>query len=199
MSHTAAADYAKLLEGAEAGVAQRDVERTPPPLVRIIEALLFAGDQPLTATSAAVAVRGLTNEQFRVAIDELNRQYRRQGRPYAIQSRPEGFTLVLKAGFANLRERLTGSPREAKLSVPMLDVLAVVAYKQPVTRNEIDAMRGADSAAILRQLVRLSLIAVQDAVPGITEPAFNTTPRFLELFGLRSLDDLPQTADLQKI
>jgi segregation and condensation protein B len=199
MSNAAAADYAKLLEGAEAGVAGRDVERTPPPLTRIVEALLFAGDKPLTATSAAVAIRGLTNEQFRGAIDELNRQYRRQGRPYAIQSRPEGFSLALKAGFAGLRERLTGGPREARLTVPMLDVLALVAYKQPVTRNEIDAVRGADSIAILRQLVRLSLVAVQDAVPGTSEPAYNTTPRFLELFGLRSLDDLPQTADLQKI
>ncbi len=199
MNNSAAVEYAKLLEGAEAGVAQRDVERTPPPLARIIEALLFAGDQPLTPASAAVAVRGLSSEQFRAAIDELSRQYRRQGRPYAIQSRPEGFTLALKAGFANVRQRLTAGPREAKLTVPMLDVLAVVAYKQPVTRNEIDALRGADSVAILRQLVRLNLVAVQDAVPGTTEPAYNTTPRFLELFGLRTLDDLPQTADLQKI
>jgi segregation and condensation protein B len=199
MSNAAAADYAKLLEGAEAGVAVRDVERTPPPLMRIIEALLFASDQPLNAASAAVAVRGLTSEQFRAAIDDLNRMYRRQDRPYAIQSRSEGHTLALKAAFTGMRGRLTGSPREARLTVPMLDVLAVVAYKQPVTRNEIDALRGADSAATLRQLVRLSLVAVQDAVPGTTEPAYNTTPRFLELFGLRSLDDLPQTADLQKI
>ncbi len=199
MSNSSAVDYAKLLEGAEAGVAQRDVERTPPPLARIIEALLFAGDQPLTPTSASVAVRGLTNDQFRAAIDDLSRQYRRQARPYAIQSCPEGFKLALKAGFANVRQRLTAGPREAKLTVPMLDVLAVVAYKQPVTRNEIDALRGADSVAILRQLVRLSLVAVQDAIPGATEPAYNTTTRFLELFGLRTLDDLPQTADLQKI
>ena len=148
MSNTAAADYAKLLEGAEAGIAVHDVQRTPPPLVYIVEALLFAGDQPLTAATAAVAIRGLTNEQFRAAIDELNRLYRRQSRPYAILSRPEGFTLALKAGFTGLRERIIGSPREARLTVPMLDVLAVVAYKQPVTRNEIDALRGADSAAI---------------------------------------------------
>jgi segregation and condensation protein B len=198
MSHAAAADYAKLLEGAEAGVVVNE-SPTPPPLKRIIEALLFAGDRPLTVEAAAVAIRGLTPDQFLAAIHELNRQYRRQGRPYAIQSREQGYVFALKAGFTGVRQRLSGSSRDAKLTVPMLDVLAVVAYRQPVTHNEIDALRGAESAPILRQLVRWNLVAVQDAVPGTTEPAYNTTPRFLELFGLRSLDDLPQTADLQKI
>jgi segregation and condensation protein B len=171
----------------------------PPPAERIIEALLFAGGQPLTAELASQTIRGMDAPAFKAVIDELNRQYRRQARPFVIQSRPEGYVFALKSGFDALRERLTAGPRAAKLTVPQLDVLAAVAYKQPVTRSEVDALRGADSAAILRQLVRLGLIAIQDNVPGVDEPAFNTTPRFLEVFGVRSLDDLPRTDDLQKI
>lgn len=188
-------DYALLLQ--QAGTT--DSNETPPPIERIVESLLFAGGQPVNAEIAAQVIRGLSADQLRMAVDELNRSYRRQNRPYTIQNRTDGYVLALKTGFEDLRERLFGGPKAARLSVPSLDVLACVAYKQPVTRSEIDALRGADSAAILRQLIRLQLIAVQDKVPGVSEPAYSTTPRFLEVFGLRSLDDLPQTADLQKI
>jgi segregation and condensation protein B len=190
-----AREYARGLGQAGAG----ESPGVPPPLERIVEALLFAGGQPLTAELAGHTIRGLGPDQFRTVIDELNRQYRREGRPFAVREQPGGWALELKSTFAALRERLTGGPRAARLSVAQLDVLAVVAYKQPVTRSEVDAIRGAESAGLLRQLIRLGLVAVQDNVPGFEEPAFNTTARFLELFGLRSLDELPRTSDLQKI
>jgi segregation and condensation protein B len=79
-------------------------------------------------------------------------------------------------------------------------VLALVAYRQPATKQEVETLRGADSGALLRQLVRRGLVAVlQRADADRREVAYGTTPRFLELFGLRSLDDLPQTQDLQKL
>ena len=116
-----------------------------------------------------------------------------------MQQHGDGFILALKPAYQGLRERIFGGPREARLSVIALEVLAVVAYKQPVTRNEINSLRGQDSATTLRQLVRLGLIVVERPIPGTTEPTYGTTPRFLEVFGLKSLDDLPKTADLQKI
>jgi segregation and condensation protein B len=190
-----APDYARLLH--DAGTA--DATDTLPAVERIIEALLFAGGQPLTAEQAGQIIRGLDADHFQSAIDALNREYRKQSRPYTVQLRPDGYVLALLSQYEELRERLLGGPKAARLSVPALDVLACVAYKQPVTRSEIDALRGYDSANLLRQLVRLGLITVQDNVPGTKEPAYFTTPRFLEVFGLRSLDDLPQTSDLQKI
>ena len=114
-----------------------------------------------------------------------------------MQSQGDGFVLALRPRFQGVRERLFGGPREARLSGPALDVLTLVAYRQPVTRAEIDSQRGSDSGAALRQLVRLGLVA---AVPGETkEAAYGTTVRFLELFKLRSLDDLPRTDDLQQL
>jgi segregation and condensation protein B len=95
---------------------------------------------------------------------------------------------------------LHGRQREARLSPAAIDVLALVAYRQPATRQEIDNLRGADSGALLRQLVRRNLIAVVQRGDGQhREVSYGTTPRFLELFQLQSLDDLPQTQDLQRL
>jgi segregation and condensation protein B len=184
-----ARSYAAALQPAAAG-PEPDV---PPPPVRIVEALLFAGGQPLTPERAAAAVRGLSAEHVRSFVDELNRTYRRQNRPYAIQSTEQGYVLGLRSRYHSVVERLAGGPREARLSKAAVEVLSLIAFRQPVTRADIDGQRGSDSAALLRQLVRLGLVAV------MPDATFGTTPRFLDLFGLQSLDDLPQTLDLQQI
>jgi len=173
---------------------------SPPQAERIVEALLFVGGAPLTATRACETVRGLTEEQFIQAIDSLNREYRRQGRPCAIQVRNGGYVLALRPRFRYVLERIQGGQREARLSPAAIDALALVAYRQPVTKQEIDALRGAESGALLRQLVRRGLIAVvQRGDAQQREVSYGTTPRFLDLFQLQSLDDLPQTQDLQKL
>jgi segregation and condensation protein B len=169
---------------------------SPPPTRRILEAMLFVGSQPLTAERACEIVRGLTAEQFHSMIDELNHEYRRQGRPYLIQPQGPGLVLALRSRYRGVRERLYGSPREAILSQAAIEVLSLIAYRQPATRQEIDNLRGHDSAAVLRQLVRRGLIAVvQRGQSGRQEVAYGTTPRFLEFFDLSSLDDMPRTEE----
>jgi segregation and condensation protein B len=190
-----AAGVGEDLEKADAGA----VAATPPPLHRIIEAMLFVGGPPLTSVRAADAVRGLTAEQLREAIDLLNRDYRRQGRPYRIQARQQGFELVLLPRYRGVLDTLHGAVREARLSPAAIDVLALVAYRQPVTRQEVETLRGADSTAPLRQLVRLGLVALQRGDADRREVSYGTTPRFLKLFNLGSLDDLPRTAELEKL
>jgi segregation and condensation protein B len=167
---------------------------------RIIEALLFVGGMPLTAARAADAIRGLTPAQFLEAIAQLNRAYRSQGRPYHIQARERGYVLGLRPQYRGVVDKLFGSNREARLSLAAVDVLALVAYRQPATRQEIDSLRGAESGALLRQLVRRGLVSVVHSGDAAQkEVAYGTTPRFLELFGLKSLEDLPQTQDLQRL
>jgi segregation and condensation protein B len=175
-------------------------EAAPPSAKRIIEAFLFVGGAPLTAVRAADAIRGLMPAQFLEAIAELNRAYRTQGRPYTIQLRDQGYVLALRPQYRPVLEKLFGSNREARLSLQAVDVLALVAYRQPATRQEIDSLRGAESGALLRQLVRRGLIAVVNRGDAAQkEVAYGTTPRFLELFGLKGLEDLPQTQDLQRL
>ena len=193
---TPGSSYAAALRPRDGG-AEPDADPaalgTPPPPARIVEALLFAGGQPLTPDRVGAVVRGLSPDHVRGLIDELNRTYRRQGRPYAVQSTERGYVLALRPRYQAVAERLHGGPREARLSRAAVEVLSLIAFRQPVTRAEIDGQRGAYSAALVRQLVRLGLVAV---LPG---PAYGTTARFLDLFGLQSLVDLPQTLDLQQI
>jgi segregation and condensation protein B len=205
--------YERLVDPREEGMSGGEPVRTPreaesppveepaapPPLRRIVEAMLFVGGAPLTAARAAEAVRGLTVEQFRAILDELNRDYRQQGRPYRIQVREQGCELVVQPRFRVVLDRLYGSTREARLSPVALDVLALVAYRQPIAKQEVEALRGGESGAALRQLVRLGLIAVQRGEADQREVAYSTTSRFLTLFQLRSLEDLPRTQDLQKL
>jgi segregation and condensation protein B len=170
----------------------------PPPPKRIIEAILFVGGPPLTAVRAAETIRGFTPAQFQEAIDTLNEEYRTQGRPYRIQAESQGYVLTLRPRYRPVVEKLYGSVREARLSPPAVDVLALVAYRQPVTKQEIDSLRGVESGPLLRQLIRRNLIAiVHRAEAGQREVSYGTTQRFLELFNLNSLDDLPRTEDLQ--
>ncbi len=172
----------------------------PPSLKRILEALLFVGGAPLTAIRACETIRGLTTAQLTEAIDALNHDYRAQGRPYLIELREQGYVMALRPRFRSVHEKLYGGVREARLSPTAVDVLALVAYRQPATKQEVDALRGADSGSLLRQLVRFGLIAiVQRGDAAQRDVAYGTTQRFLDLFHLRSLDDLPQTQDLQKL
>ncbi|HJZ53704.1 MAG TPA: SMC-Scp complex subunit ScpB [Gemmataceae bacterium] len=172
---------------------------SPPSPEQLVEAMLFVGGHALTAETACSAVRGLTPDRFHAAIDTLNKRYRAQRRAYAIHPRDGGFVLAVHPGFRALRERLFGGPREARLGQAALDVLAVIAYRQPVGKAEIDAARGTDSGGVLRQLVRLGLVAVRHrAESGGREVRYGTTPRFLRVFGLNSLDELPRLGETQQ-
>jgi segregation and condensation protein B len=172
----------------------------PPPVLRIIEALLFVGGTPLTQERAGEILRGLTAEQFSEALDSLKQAYRRQNRPYTIQTQGQGYVLSLRPRWKTVTEKLYGGMREARLSTAAIDALSLVAYRQPATKAEIDSLRGADSGALLRQLVRRGLIGVvYRAEADRKEVSYGTTPRFLEFFGLQSLDDLPRTQDLQQL
>src|SRR5262249_13557092 len=133
-----AAPAAETLNGADvaANASGEPQPAVPPPALRIAEAMLFVGGAPLTAPRACEIVRGLTAEQFHQAIDNLNQDYRRQGRPYVIQSQGQGYVLVLRPRFRQVLELLYGTAREARLSPAAIDVLALVAYRQPATKQE---------------------------------------------------------------
>lgn len=179
---------------------QPAAQASPPSPLRIVEAMLFVGGPSLTAARACETVRGLTEAQFLEAVETLNRAYRQQGRPYGIQLQGEGQVLTLRPRFHAVVENLFGTARAARLSPAAIDILALIAYRQPATKQEIDSIRGIESGAILRQLVRRGLVAVVHRGEATErEVSYGTTPRFLQLFGLASLDDLPQTQDLQKL
>lgn len=163
---------------------------------QVVEALLFVGGEPLTGKRLVDLLRGgFSHEQVDELIEELNRRYQQEGRPYEVRLGPGGYRLELAPEFEPVRSRVYGQgPRDVRLSQDALEVLALVAYQQPVRKDVVEATGKPNSGALLRQLLRRELIELERSEDdGIR---YRTTPRFLELFGLQSIDDLPQPDDL---
>ncbi len=167
----------------------------------ILEAMLFVGhphNEPLAAQRVASLMRGVSAEEIDELVRELNEEYAQDGAPYIIDSIGAGYLLTLRPEFASVQEKFSGKVREAKLSQAAIDILAVVAYQQPVTRAEIDKARGQISGAMLSQLVRRDLLRLERPDKKPRDPKYFTTDRFLALFGLGSLDDLPRSQELER-
>lgn len=165
---------------------------------QIIEAALFVGGGPLTARKLVGLLRGSFDNQFvEQSIDSLNQQYAEQARPYEIRLGDGGYRLQLLADFEKYRHRVYGTgPREVKLSQEILEILALVAYKQPIAQAEIEGLGKKSAGSLLRQLLRRELIGLTRGDGGPKDIRYHTTPRFLQLFGLGSLNDLPRSEDV---
>ena len=161
----------------------------------ILEAILFVGhphSEPLSSEQIAGLMRGVTGDEVDEFVRELNESYQAECAPYLIQSRGAGYLLELREEFAPLRDKFYGRIKEARLSQGAIDVLAIVAYNQPISLPEIDRINGRSSGAAVSQLVRRDILAYERAEVKGAKPSYRTTERFLDLYGLESLDDLPQ-------
>jgi segregation and condensation protein B len=164
----------------------------------ILEAMLFVGhpeNQPLSSEKVASLMRGVRAQEIDELVAELNHRYDEQGCPYRIESAGAGYRMALRDEFHSLRDVFYGRVKAARLSQAAVDVLAIVAYKQPLTREDVDALRGRPSGSLLAQLVRRQLLRVERPHDQPRTPRFWTTDRFLQLFGLQSLRELPQTPE----
>jgi segregation and condensation protein B len=164
----------------------------------LFEAMLFVGNRenrPLTAVKAAELMRDVSPDDIPAIVDELNAGYESGNRPYHIVGEGDGYRLTLKKAFYPVRNKLYGRIREARLSQAAIDVLALVAYKQPLTGEQVGTMRGKPSGHILTQLVRRGLLRLKRPAEKPRAPHYFVTERFLRLFNLESLDDLPRSEE----
>jgi segregation and condensation protein B len=164
----------------------------------IFEAMLFVGNRenrPLSAAKAAELMRDVSPEEIPAIIDELNACYERDNCPYQVIGEGDGYRLTLRKEFHPLRNKLYGRIRETRLSQAAIDVLALVAYKQPLTGEQVSKMRGKPSSHILAQLVRRGLLRLERPAEKPRTPHYATTERFMSLFSLDSLDDLPRSEE----
>jgi segregation and condensation protein B len=166
----------------------------------ILEAMLFVGtadNAPLAGERIATLMRGVRSAEIDELVRDLNRQYRDEARPYTILDEDSGYRLVLRDQFGFVRQRLYGSPRTARLSPAAIEVLAVVAYNEPVTADQVAQMRGTTSGPVLSQLVRRELLRVERAAERPHAALYRVTPRFLQLFGLPTVRDLPRAREVE--
>ncbi|MCR4315566.1 MAG: SMC-Scp complex subunit ScpB [Planctomycetes bacterium] len=165
-------------------------------LSSVIEALLFVAKEPLTAKRLSNLLSGIDTAIIRKAIAELEAEYAESKRAFQIVKLAGGYQLLTKPRFAEYVKQLQRVTQESKITPAALQTLAMVAYKQPVTRSEIDAIRGADSSTHVRTLLDKNLIRPvgRKKIPGYPL-MYGTTKRFLEMFGMASIKDLPQTTE----
>ena len=128
-------------------------------------------------------------------VRDLNRGYAAGGCPYEIVGEGDGYRLVLRREHDALRNRFFGRIRETRLSQPAIDVLALVAYQQPITAEQVRQQRDKPSSHILAHLVRRGLLRIERPDPKRRTAHYHTTDRFSKLFNLQSLDDLPRSED----
>jgi len=165
----------------------------------ILEAMLFVGtqeDQGLSPQQAADLMRGVEPEEVDRLVAQLNERYARSGCPYTIVNESGRYRMALRKAFHSVRNRFYGKVREARLSQAAVDVLAIVAYQQPLSSEQVSRLRGKPCSHVLSQLVRRGLLRIERRGEKRRTPHYFTTDRFLELFGLESLEDLPQGEEL---
>ncbi|MEO0086230.1 MAG: SMC-Scp complex subunit ScpB [candidate division WOR-3 bacterium] len=169
---------------------------TPASLAAIVEALLFAADEPLNLKRLA-ELTSAEEDAVRAAIDELNSAYVQTGRTFRINRVAQGFQLYTLPDYADWVRRLYQHTHVIRLSRAALEVLAVVAYRQPITRPEIDKLRGVDCSGPLITLLERGLITTAGRAHRPGNPfLYRTTREFLRYFGLESLDDLPKPEEI---
>lgn len=174
---------------------------TPESLVPALEAILFSAPEPLTARAIAAAFQGkIPAATLAEALQTLQQHCERPGRGIQLVEVAGGWQFRTREEYFPWVQGIARVEREEKISPAAIETLAVVAYKQPATRAEVDAIRGAASANHLRSLMDRGLVRVTGRadVPGAPFQ-YGTTRQFLKHFGLESVKDLPDPKDLQRL
>jgi len=181
-------------------------------LTQVIEALLFAAQKPLTTRELLAAVKGAgaedelmpnefakaTEAQVAAALEQLKIEYVQQNRAFQLAEKAEGWQLVSDSAYGAWVRQLFPAVKPARLTPPSLETLAIIAYRQPITRADIEAVRGVAVDGVLQNLMERGLVKIggRAEVPG-RPLLYETTQFFLEHFGLRDLDELPNAEELR--
>ena len=166
---------------------------------KIIEALLFASPEPLTQAKVN-AVFNPETPNLKNIIKDLNKQYNEEDHAFEIINIAGGFQLVSKKEYEIYLRRMLKKTGRISLSVASMDCLAIIAYKQPISRYEIEAIRGVDSSGVLKTLLNKSLIKIKGRDSGPGRPLlYRTTDVFMEYFGINRLSDLPKLKEISEL
>lgn len=162
-----------------------------------VEAVLFASDNPLTAGKIAGAAE-LTQSAVKKAITSLNERYEQVGAAFRIEPIAGGFQMLTLPEYRDVLSRLLRTKSESRLSQAALETLAIVAYRQPIIRADVEGIRGVGCGEVLRGLMEKGLVKIVGRADVLGRPMlYGTTRRFLEAFGLGGLDDLPRVEELR--
>ncbi len=168
-------------------------------LKSILESILFSSAKPVTVRKLQKGLPEYPPEEINSAARLLMEEYKDANRAVEIVEVSGGYQMRTKIGYREHVRRFV-KEREGGLTKPMLETLAIIAYRQPVAKRDIDSLRGVDSARTLRQLLDRKLIEIAGRNEELGKPIiFRTTPKFLELFGLKDIRDLPTIREIESL
>ena len=167
---------------------------------RIVEALIFASDIPVAESKLSSYVDGLTNKRVRGFVKELNDDYSKSKRAFFIAAVAGGYQITTRQEFAPWIKKMFKGRAKQRLSQPALESLAIIAFKQPISRVEIDAIRGVHSGGVLKNLLERNLVAIAGRSDGAGRPLiYSTTAEFLRYFGINAISELPKPKEIEEI
>lgn len=182
-------------------------------LTRVVEALLFSAQKPLSTSELRSAIKGagdadelapnefarVTEAEIAAALEELKVDCIQQQRAFQLVEKADGWQLASDPAYARWVRQLFPAAKPARLTPPALETLAIIAYRQPITRADVEAVRGVTIEGVLQTLMERGLVKIggRAEVPG-RPLLYETTEFFLEHFGLRNLDELPNAEELRK-
>ena len=171
----------------------------PQNLQPALEALLYSSDQPLPLSLLAESLDA-PPDQVASGLLAIQQEYSARGAGVQVREIAGGWMIVTAPEHAEWVGRLLRGKKRMRLSRAALETMAIVAYKQPVTKSEIEAIRGVDSTAVLATLIERNLVTIRGRSKVVGRPLlYGTTPDFLDYFGLRDLSDLPRPEELRAL
>jgi segregation and condensation protein B len=177
--------------------SKKAAEPVDPSVKAAVEAIIFAADDPVTPAAIAKAIGDVKPAVIRKAIEELCRERETSG--ISIVEVAGGWTMLTREEYAPAIRRLRKATESRKLTAAALETLAVVAYKQPIQKQEIEDIRGVSCGPILRTLMEQNLVKIAGRAEALGRPLlYGTTKRFLDVFGIPSLKDLPKISELKQ-
>lgn len=167
-------------------------------VTEVIEAMLFATDSPLPASKIAQLLEHGTSRQVRKHVQQLNERYEQTGATFRIEDVAGGYQILTLPKFQPWLAKLLRARQESRLSPAQMETLAIIAYKQPVLRADVEAIRGVAAGDIINRLRELGMVKIVGRAEDVGRPLlYGTTKKFLRVFGLGSLDDLPRVEELK--
>jgi len=196
----------------ETPIPQPATESVSQQLKEVVEALLFASDEPVTIQTLRVVFDDMhreapeseqlnpTNEHLRAAVDVLNSEYEGSSRAFRIQSLAGGYVFATEKKFATWVGKLLKEKARRKLSQTAVETLAIIAYKQPITKSDVEFIRGVNADYIMKTLLEKNLATIVGRAHSPGRPLlYGTTPEFLKHFGLNELSDLPKPREIEEL
>jgi segregation and condensation protein B len=168
--------------------------------LKLIEVLLFATPEPLTQQKLNLALNGEFEIHLKSAVDALNLQYQKDEKGLYIDEIAGGFQILTYEKYYEYIQRLYKGIKKIKLSRPALETLSIIAYRQPISKADVEGIRGVECGSVLKTLIERELITIKGRGEGLGRPLlYGTTQLFLESYGLNSVKDLPKLKELNQL